>query len=193
MSLPEVGQARMLSTAFLDAVNKRPIRSLALIGCAGGNGLSVLEGKGLERVLCIDVNEEYLRALTSRFQDGITGLECHCTEIESFQSQECVDLIFAGLIFEYTRLEEAVRSVSALANVGSMLHVILQLKNEHLPTVSASPYLSDLSEISGFFKYVDVSRFLELFRDSGFTLLGRQDETLASGKSFLHLDLEKTK
>ena len=191
MALPEVGQARMLSDAFFEVVNESSPNSLALLGCAGGNGLSALKERELERVVCIDINEEYISSLKGRFKEKLPALECHCTELETFRSDKPVDLIFAGLIFEYTKLEEALDSVSTLAEAGTLFYTILQLKSDAIPTVSSSPYTSELMDVSDFFNYVDEAEFVEQTQKRGFSLLSTEKETLESGKSFQHIKLKR--
>lgn len=84
--------------------------------------LAELAEYALDRIVCMDVNPTYLRILEARYGAKLRNLECRCCELEQFRSQEPVDLVFAGLIFEYTRLDEALDSVSRLLHHGESLY-----------------------------------------------------------------------
>ncbi|HEX8373336.1 MAG TPA: class I SAM-dependent methyltransferase [Chthoniobacterales bacterium] len=114
MALFTVGQARMLAAELAAAVSRFSPRSMALLGCAGGNGLDALVDEMLTRLVCVDINSSYIDALEERFRGRFQNLECHVTEIEQLTIEGEVDLVFGGVIFEYTRLGEALRSVSKL-------------------------------------------------------------------------------
>lgn len=59
MALPHVRQAELLSSIFGSALDTYAPRSIALLGCAGGNGLEQLEGRELGRVVAVDINPVY--------------------------------------------------------------------------------------------------------------------------------------
>lgn len=187
MELPEVGQAEMLACAFSEFINTSSIKSIALIGCAGGNGLSDLKFQDFDRLLCLDVNQTYIHSLRSRYSNDFPGLECQCVEIESFKTDDPVDFIFAGLVLEYTRLEEAINSIAHLTKSGGLCYS----KNERIPTVSNSPYMDELSVLNNLFRYVDLDGFLERSGQLGFRLLNKHEHVVKSGKSFLHVLFKK--
>jgi len=53
MALPHVRQAQLLSSIFGSALDTYTPRSIALLGCDGGNGLEQLEGRDLGRVVAV--------------------------------------------------------------------------------------------------------------------------------------------
>jgi hypothetical protein len=59
MSMPTVGQAQMIADQFDRALKRWAPTSVAVIGCAGGNGLDRIEQGTLRRVglelVCADV------------------------------------------------------------------------------------------------------------------------------------------
>lgn len=184
MALPTIGQAAMLAEEFRKAVATTQPRTVALLGCAGGNGLDALCGKNVERIVCVDINRDYLAVLQQRYQARLANLACHACELEVFRSPAPVDLVFGGLVFEYVRLEEAVESVALLLKPGGDFHALLQLPAEGLATVSPSPYAEALASVGVFFRYVDASEFIRLALKHGLLFMGRQLVELPSGKSF---------
>src|ERR1700760_2212688 len=99
MALPAVWQAQMLAEELTSAVETYRPRSVAVVGCAGGNGFEALEAARLERVVGIDVNPAYVEAVRVRFGTRIPQLELYCASVEDILAVAAVDLIYAGLIF----------------------------------------------------------------------------------------------
>jgi phospholipid N-methyltransferase len=192
MAFPAVGQAAMLADELGRAITEQQPLSVALLGCAGGNGLDQLKSRQLRQVVCLDINADFIRQLEARYSGTIPGLECHVGEVESFRPGFTVDLIFAGLIFEYTRLDEAIVSVAQLVRDGGEVVAILQLPAMTIATVTPSPYAEALGDIAGFFRYVDPPKLASLAAASGLALVEQRTLTLESGKSFVFLKMRKT-
>lgn len=192
MATPEVGQAALLADEFKLAVENAQPQSLALVGCAGGNGLDALIGIGIGPVVCVDINSSYLEKLRSRYGGKIPGLETICTEVETYSYKQPLDLIFGGLIFEYTRLDEALSALSRTLRRGGKLVALVQMKAAGVATVSFSPYAQDLIEVGAAFKYIDVNSMSSTAASRGLIELNRKMKTLASGKSFVIIEYEKS-
>ena len=75
MALPHVRQAQLLSSIFGSALDTYTPRSIALLGCAGGNGLEQLEGRELGRVVAVDINPAYVEHVRTRWHGRIAGLD----------------------------------------------------------------------------------------------------------------------
>jgi hypothetical protein len=192
MAFPAVGQAAMLAEEFGKAIAATRPKSVALLGCAGGNGLDALRGADVERVVCVDINAAYLEVLERRYRREIPGLECHASEVEGFRSHTPVDLVFGGLIFEFTRLEEAVESVSLLLAPKGLFCALLQLPAAGLSTVSPSPHAQSLARVIGFFQYVGPGRLAELCERKALALIEQRVIQLDSGKSFAVVRFART-
>jgi SAM-dependent methyltransferase len=191
MATPEVGQAALLADEFKLALGTVRPQSLALIGCAGGNGLDALIGMAIGPVVCVDINSSYLDKLRSRYGGKIPKLQTICTEVETFAFQQPLDLIFGGLIFEYTRLDEALSALSRTLRRGGKLVALVQVKSIGVATVSSSPYAGTLTEVGAAFTYIDPDTMSSLAAARGLNETGRKVRTLASGKSFTITEYEK--
>ena len=191
MATPEVGQAALLAEEFKLAVESARPRSLALVGCAGGNGLDSLIGTAIGPVVCVDINSSYLDTLRGRYAGKIPRLETVCTEVENLSFRQPLDLIFGGLIFEYTRLDEALISLSRTLRLGGKLVALVQMKSVGVATVSSSPYAGTLSEVGAAFTYIDVDTMSSLAAVRGLIETDRKVRTLDSGKSFTITEYEK--
>jgi 2-polyprenyl-3-methyl-5-hydroxy-6-metoxy-1,4-benzoquinol methylase len=117
--------------------------SLAVIGCAGGNGLDRLVESGIERIVGIDINPAYVETVRRRFRSRIPGLELHVADVQSMLPQIApVDLIFAALILEYVDVPMTMRSFQKLCAPDGALVVILQAASPNVEKTSPSPYKS---------------------------------------------------
>jgi hypothetical protein len=191
MALPAVGQAAMLAAEFAKAVADVQPRSLALVGCAGGNGLDQIAGTAFDRVICVDINGSYLEQLTARYQRTIPHLECHACELEGFRTCGTVDLVFGGLVFEYTRLGEAIEAVALLLATGGAFVALIQMPASGMPTVSPSPYAQALDGVVDFFQYVEPGVLAAVAAERGLALGEQRSLVLESGKSFSVLTFTK--
>ena len=192
MALPEVGQASMLAAEFARAVADAQPRSLALVGCAGGNGLERLVGVPFERVICVDINASYVEQLRVRYQPQIPNLECCACELERFRTRSSVDLVFGGLVFEYTRLEEALESVALLLSGGGTFVALIQMPASGVPTVSPSPFAHALKGVVDVFQYVAPEVLIASSAKRGLIARGQRRVVLDSGKSFTVLTFRKS-
>jgi SAM-dependent methyltransferase len=192
MAMPAVGQAAMLAQELRSAVERARPDSLALVGCAGGNGLAELAEYALKRVVCVDVNATYLQTLEARFGAKLRNLECHCCELEQFRSQEPVDLVFAGLVFEYTQLDQALDSVSRLLYHGGSLYALVQMPADGMATVTPSPYADALGVVVEAFRYIPPRTLIEMAAQHNLTLVEQKIITLDSGKSFTLIQFQKS-
>lgn len=191
MALPCVGQAAMLARELRHAVERTRPKSVALVGCAGGNGLDGIAGLGLERVVCVDVNPRFMEALQRRYSGKIQGLECHCCELELFRCAAPVELVFAGLIFEYTRLDEALDSIARLLAAGGHLFGVVQMAAPGISTVTASPYARALSSVGEAFNYISPGILAGTAARGALREREQRIVTLDSGKSFAVLEFWK--
>ena len=184
MAMATVGQAVMLADEFRRVLEQYHPRSVALLGCAGGNGLEHLAGMGVERIICVDINAHYVDALSERYRHTIRGLEAVCSEVEQLRLKQEVDLVFGGLVFEYTRLGEAIERVAAALRPSGRLIALTQVQSAKISTISPSPFAHALVEVGTDFKYVDLEAMSRQARPLGLLETGRRIRTLDSGKSF---------
>ena len=97
-----VQQTAMLRTELRKAVDRYRPRSLAILGVAGGSGLSELRDSSVETVNAVDLNPEYLAACRSRYGAESWSLETVQWDLSSSRPPiESVDLVFAALVIEY--------------------------------------------------------------------------------------------
>jgi cyclopropane fatty-acyl-phospholipid synthase-like methyltransferase len=191
MALPEIGQAQMLAGELEFAVRRYSPKSIAIIGCAGGNGLDRLVGNRIERVVGIDINPAYVEMVSRRFQSRISGLELHVADIQSVLPQiASVDLIFAALILEYVDIAGTMRSLQTLCAADGALVVIVQAAGQNVEKTSPSPYKS-IQLLAPAMRLVDVDDVKQQAMAAGFSPASSRVVSLRSGKDFVILCFSK--
>ena len=187
MALPEIGQAEMLAGELEFAVRQYSPKSVAVIGCAGGNGLDRLVESGIERIVGIDINPAYVETVRRRFRPRIPGLELHVADIQSMLPQIApVDLIFAALILEYVDVPMTMRSFQNLCAPDGALVVILQAASPNVEKTSPSPYKS-IQLLAPAMRLLDQGHVQERAIAAGFSLASSRVVSLRSGKDFVVL------
>ncbi|HVS25014.1 MAG TPA: class I SAM-dependent methyltransferase, partial [Gammaproteobacteria bacterium] len=78
MALPEVGQAQLLAAVFAAELRARAPASVAVLGCAGGNGFE--HAPRSLRVVGVDLNPDYVAAARARFGGRLPRLELHVAD-----------------------------------------------------------------------------------------------------------------
>jgi len=184
MSSPHIAQQQFLAQTFQEALRKYESTSIALLGCATGNGLEFVNSATTQKVTAIDINPEYLNILCQRFAGRVAGLEIVEADLESHSIGTSVyTLIFAGLIFEYIDPQILLPKIeNGLCEKGILLSV-LQLPSPYPGKVSESKYES-LKTLEPIMKLVTPVQFTKIATNSGLRELETKIVTLESGKPF---------
>lgn len=143
MSLPSIGQAEMLADQLALLVKRIRPASVAIMGCAGGNGLERLESGQVERVVAVDINPRYVEEAAARHAGRLNRLQLICADVQSELLQfDPVHLLYAGLLFEYVDVPSTMATLKRNCLQGGTLATILQLPSPDQLVVSPSPYKS---------------------------------------------------
>jgi len=184
MSLPSVGQARMLADQLALLLERHAPISVAIIGCAGGNGLDRIDSTRIERVVAVDINPEYIAAAAVRYADRLANLDLVCADVQSERlTFDPVDLIYAALVFEYVDIAATFATLKRNLRPGGALAVLLQLPHSDQRAVSDSPYKS-LNKLIPALKLVEPDELRSQARTAGLTVGSSDKIDLPSGKQF---------
>ena len=83
MALPGVAQSQYLSKYFFELLESYQPSTVAIFGCSGGNGLEKIDGKKLEKIICVDINPDFLKEAENRYKDNFRNIEFVCQDIAS--------------------------------------------------------------------------------------------------------------
>jgi SAM-dependent methyltransferase len=185
MSLPSVGQAKMLADQLERLIGQYRPASIALMGCAGGNGLERIQSTCVERIVAVDINAQYIATARNRFADRLANLDFRCADVQSESLQfEPVELIYAALIFEYVDVAAALSTMRRNIRHGGTLVGLLQLPHAEQQAVSPSPYRS-LEKLASALELVAPDELRAQAKAAGFKIGCSETIALPSGKEFL--------
>lgn len=123
MALLDVGQATMLANEIALLLEERKPSSVALIGCAGGNGFVQVAQAGVSRLVGIDINPKYVAYALARFGDQFPT---YCADIEQpLPRISPVALIYPAFVFECVDIAKAMLNLRELCLPGERLATLL--------------------------------------------------------------------
>ncbi len=184
MSSPGVAQARLLADIFAEQLDIHKPRSLAVLGCAGGNGFERIASDITRRVVGVDLNGEYLNAVRVRFGTGFGQLELVEGDIQAATVAFApVDLVYASLILEYVDVASTLRRVRDVLNPGGAFVTVVQLPAVHLPAVTLSPYTS-LQVLEAVMRFVAPEDLRAAAEHNGLRQLSAATRQTPPGKRF---------
>jgi hypothetical protein len=181
MSMPAIGQASMIAEQLGALVETFRPSSVAVIGCAGGNGF---ERARVQRLVGIDINPRYIDLAAERYAAQIDGLELYVGDIQGAQQIfQPVELIYAALLFEYVDVARAMSSLARHCMQGGALATLLQLPHESKTAVTPSPY-SSLQRLAPVMRLIAPAELAACAADVGFTLEESHSIASPGGKDF---------
>lgn len=184
MSLPSIGQAQMLADQFELLIARRSPASVAIFGCAGGNGLERISPGKVRRIVALDINPAYIESVGRRYSACLPGLELLCADAESDAVRfEPVELMYAALLFEYVNIRSTLATLRRNCRPDGMLAVVLQLPNQDHDPVSPSPF-KELRALAPMMKLVPPAELEEAAGEIGFAAIDYHTVELPSGKRF---------
>jgi len=184
MNEPHVAQLNALADLFEETLMKCSPDSVAILGIAGGNGLSRIDPVVTTRIVGVDINPTYLEAVRNRFQAKLP-LTLHCLDLAVEVVPEApVALVHAALIFEHVGTGGCLDSaVSLVAPVG-YLSMVLQLPSSNAePNVAPSQYPA-VQTLSEHFRLVEPDYMRQTMELRGFELQHETQRALPAGKRF---------
>ena len=184
MGSNKVGQLKFLSEVFQKVLQEFRPSSLAVLGCATGNGFEHIAPEKTKRVVAVDINPSYLDVLCSRFSVQLPHMEVVCSDVRqcSFQP-DSFDLIHGALFFEYVDPGPVLASLARWLRPSGLLSVVLQMPSSN-GSVTETEFAS-LKNLQAIMKLVDPLKFRTLASREGFQEVGTGLVELPTGKEFL--------
>ena len=184
MALPEIGQAALLADVLARQLEIHQPRSLAMLGCAGGNGFDRIAPEVTRRVVGVDLNGRYLDEVRARYETRFKRLELVEGDLQtSAVAFTRVDLVYAALILEYVDVEATLRRMRDFLNPGGVLVTVVQLPSADLPAVTPSRY-SSLAALEAVMRFIAPKDLQALAESKGLRQLSTATRQTQGGKQF---------
>ena len=140
MSLDSVRQLQALDSIMKEQFSAYPVETSAVLGIAGGNGLEHIGTDKFRTVYGVDINADYLRAVSQRYTQLSGVLEClHIDLINEAEKLPQAQLLIANLLIEYIGYGAFQRAV--LQTAPEYVSCVIQINTDEEQWVSKSPYL----------------------------------------------------
>jgi SAM-dependent methyltransferase len=192
MSSPRVLQSQYLSDAFRRTLERHRPASVAVLGCATGNGFEHLAHEFVREVVAVDINPSYLEVLRTRHGATVPGLETVCADLARYEFEpESLDLVWAGLIFEYVDPELLLEKTARWLTAGGVLSIVLQLPVSGHSPVTDTPFAS-VKRLEPILKLVDPRTLERAARRCGLIPESSRTARLSTGKAFHETDYRKS-
>ncbi len=191
MLLPGIGQAQMIAEQLDRSLRRWAPRSVAIIGCAGGNGLDRIDGRSVERLVAVDVNPDYIERTRARHAERLPCLQVISADVQSeWLTYGPVEFTYAALLLEYVDVVSTLKTLRRNSRPNAILTTVVQLPHSTLAVVSASPYKS-LAGLASVMTLVAPETLCLAAANVGFTVIDSTNIELSSGKTFCVLNFRE--
>jgi len=182
MDSSNVDHLLFLASTFKETLEHHDCGTVALLGCATGNGLEHVKKEFTHQVTAVDINPEYLEVLRQRYGNSVPGLEVVQDDLESCElEKQAYSLIFAGLVFEYLEPQALLQRIAKWLQMDGILVTVLQPAEG--ASVTETPYTS-IKSLNSIMSLIDPNKFKIIAANVGLMAIEEKFITLETGKSF---------
>ena len=186
MKLGEVRQLQTLGEIMKIQLTEADVKTAAVLGVAGGNGLEHVDTHKLRCVYGIDINDTFLTVCEQRhpqLKGVLRVMKLNlCDEGCTLPDAE---LFIANLFIEYVGVAVFARHMGKAA--PKIISCVIQC-NGDAPFVSHSPYQEKLMTLSAVHSDVDADKLTAALADAGYRLRLTETYPLPNGKRLIRLD-----
>jgi SAM-dependent methyltransferase len=159
-------------------------RSVAVLGCAGGNGFDRISSAVTTRVVGVDINRSYVEELWASFQTRLPGLELVVGDVQrEAVSFAPVELAFAALLLEYVDVPKVLARLRARLTANGILATVVQLAGSASSPVTPSRYAS-LQSLAPVMRLVPPDELRAAAQRAGYQEIASKRTEAAGGKQF---------
>ena len=190
MSLDSVRQLQALDSIMKEQFSSYPVETAAVLGVAGGNGLEHISTDKFRRVYGVDINADYLRAVTQRYTQLSVVLKClHIDLINEVEKLPQAQLLIANLLIEYIGYGTFQRAV--LQTAPEYVSCVIQINMNEEQWVSESPYLCAFDRLDEVHHQMEEKALTAAMEEIGYSLILQESYPLPNGKALVRLDFKK--
>ena len=190
MSLDSVRQLQALDSIMKEQFSAYPVETAAVLGVAGGNGLEHIDTDKFRTVYGVDINADYLSAVSQRFTQLSGVLEClHIDLINEAEKLPQAQLLIANLLIEYIGYGAFQRTV--LQTAPEYVSCVIQINTDEEQWVSESPYLRAFDRLDEVHHQIEEKALTAAMEEIGYSLIFQESFSLPNGKALVRLDFKK--
>ena len=190
MSLESVRQLQALDSIMKEQFDAYPVETAAVLGVAGGNGLEHIDTDKFRRVYGVDINADYLSAVSQRYTELSGVLECLQIDlINEAEKLPQAQLLIANLLIEYIGYKAFQRAV--LQTAPLYVSCVIQINTDEEQWVSESPYLRAFDRLDEVHHQMEEASLTAAMKEIGYSLILQESYPLPNGKALVRLDFQK--
>ena len=190
MSLDSVRQLQALDSIMKEQFSAYPVETAAVLGVAGGNGLEHIDTNKFRTVYGVDINADYLRAVSQRYTELSGVLECLQIDlINGAEKLPQAQLLIANLLIEYIGYGAFQRAV--LQTAPEYVSCVIQINTDEEQWVSESPYLRAFDRLDEVHHQMEEETLSAAMNDIGYSLILQETCPLPNGKALMRLDFAR--
>lgn len=189
MSLGNVFQLQALNKMMKEQFYSYPIKSIMILGIAGGNGLEHINKNIIEKVYGVDINKDYLNMSVIRYpelQDIYEPIQSDLTQKTS--NLPHADLLIANLFIEYIGYECFQNAVEQIS--PEYVSAIIQI-NTDTDFVSNSPYIHVFDRLDDVHHQIEENDLILAMEHISYIKIVTKTENLPNGKKLIRIDFTK--
>lgn len=190
MSLDSVGQLQALDSIMKEQFAAYPAKTVMILGIAGGNGLRHITAEDFDKVYGVDINRDYLKAVSERYPQLSGVLECIRTDLvtESYILPHS-ELLIADLLIEYIGFDAFIKAVKQVS--PEYVSCVIQINTDTAGWVSDSPYLHAFDRLDEVHHEIDTPSLITAMEKAGYSPVFRFLEPLPNGKALERTDFAR--
>ncbi|WP_164173908.1 methyltransferase type 11 [Ruminococcus flavefaciens] len=190
MSLDSVRQLQAMNSIMQEQFNTYPAETAMILGIAGGNGLEHVSPEKFRKVYGVDINADYLRAVSERYTELSGVLEClHIDLVNEAEKLPQAQLLIANLLIEYIGYGAFQKAV--LQTAPEYVSCVIQINVDDKQWVSESPYLHAFDRLDEVHHQMEEKALTAAMDEIGYSLILQRSEPLPNGKSLVRLDFKR--
>jgi Zn-dependent alcohol dehydrogenase len=184
MSHHLVGQSVLLNSLTKKYLDEIKPETAVFLGIAGGNGLEHIDINITQRVIGIDINPDYLNTAFKRYSHAIKSLQLMNLDIVKNSESICkADFIWAALVLEFTGIDKALEFCTN--NIRKDGHLIVSIQSNNNKQSISPTGIESIKKAGEIFSIVNPEMLLGKAAESGYRLIGKEENTLPNGKSII--------
>ncbi len=189
MSLESVYQLQVLNEMMREQFDSYDVKTVMVLGVAGGNGIEHIDTEKVDKVYGVDVNERFLAECRKRYTEYSDVFETICANLLSEDLQlPCVKFVIANLLIEYIGYECFQRVINQVK--PQYISCIIQI-NTGDTFVSDSPYLHAFDGLDEVHHQMEEEALVNCMKAIGYKLKEAKERELPNGKKFVRLDFQE--
>ncbi len=190
MSLDSVRQLQVLDSIMKEQFAAYPVETAAVLGVAGGNGLDHIGTDKYRTVYGVDINANYLSAVSQRYTELSGVLKClHIDLISEAEKLPQAQLLIANRLIEYIGYGAFQQDV--LQTAPQYVSCVIQINTDEEQWVSESPYLRAFDRLDEVHHQMEGKALTATMDEIGYSLILQESYPLPNGKALVRLDFNR--